>query len=231
LVLFQAILVTRAYRGMGFVARCRKDSVYRPIERKERRFNALKIPKAIEANLPFKSKPKAGPTHASTAGRPSALVVICMVRGCSFSSRGGGPTCSSGEHSLPSRGTPSWRRSYSRLVRWIALLHTSGGHRKGTRFSDAVCVGGGGCVRARQLNTVWHDKQEKRKSAQVERRSEHLKAKAIEENRSAQRRKEMLKKIHREKGQEEKRRERQSARQTGQPEPKRRKQRSDGGSA
>ncbi|KAF9430343.1 Glycoside hydrolase 2 (Mannanase, beta-galactosidase) [Entomortierella beljakovae] len=34
------------------------DSVYRPIERMTRRFNTLKVPKAIRANLPFASKPK-----------------------------------------------------------------------------------------------------------------------------------------------------------------------------
>ncbi|KAF9175672.1 Glycoside hydrolase 2 (Mannanase, beta-galactosidase) [Mortierella sp. AD011] len=34
------------------------DSAYRPIERMTRRFNTLKVPKAIRANLPFASKPK-----------------------------------------------------------------------------------------------------------------------------------------------------------------------------
>ncbi|KAF9319902.1 Glycoside hydrolase 2 (Mannanase, beta-galactosidase) [Podila horticola] len=34
------------------------DSVYRPVERMTRRFNTLKVPKAIRANLPFASKPK-----------------------------------------------------------------------------------------------------------------------------------------------------------------------------
>ncbi|KAI7907171.1 uncharacterized protein BX663DRAFT_495057 [Cokeromyces recurvatus] len=34
------------------------DSIYKPIERKERRFNALKIPKALQAELPFANKPK-----------------------------------------------------------------------------------------------------------------------------------------------------------------------------
>ncbi|KAF9114329.1 Glycoside hydrolase 2 (Mannanase, beta-galactosidase) [Mortierella sp. AM989] len=34
------------------------DSVYRPIERMTRRFNTLKVPKAIRAGLPFASKPK-----------------------------------------------------------------------------------------------------------------------------------------------------------------------------
>ena len=34
------------------------DSEYKPIERHERRFNALKIPRKLQAELPFKSKPK-----------------------------------------------------------------------------------------------------------------------------------------------------------------------------
>lgn len=34
------------------------DSQYRPIERPVRRFNPLKIPKNVQANLPFKDKPK-----------------------------------------------------------------------------------------------------------------------------------------------------------------------------
>ncbi|KAI9254273.1 hypothetical protein BY458DRAFT_579990 [Sporodiniella umbellata] len=34
------------------------DSIYKPIERKERRFNTLKIPKSIQSELPFASKPK-----------------------------------------------------------------------------------------------------------------------------------------------------------------------------
>ena len=34
------------------------DSIYKPIVRKERKFNKLKVPKAIEANLPYASKQK-----------------------------------------------------------------------------------------------------------------------------------------------------------------------------
>ncbi|KAI9015835.1 hypothetical protein CLU79DRAFT_764928 [Phycomyces nitens] len=34
------------------------DSVYKPIERKERRFNTLKVPKSLQSELPFASKPK-----------------------------------------------------------------------------------------------------------------------------------------------------------------------------
>lgn len=35
-----------------------RDSVYRPIERKQRHFNPLSLPKTLVSNLPFKSKPK-----------------------------------------------------------------------------------------------------------------------------------------------------------------------------
>lgn len=35
-----------------------KDSLYKPIERKPRQFNPLQIPKALQAQLPFASKPK-----------------------------------------------------------------------------------------------------------------------------------------------------------------------------
>ncbi|KAE8717907.1 Ribosome bioproteinsis protein BMS1-like protein [Hibiscus syriacus] len=35
-----------------------KDSLYKPIERKPRKFNPLVIPKALQADLPFESKPK-----------------------------------------------------------------------------------------------------------------------------------------------------------------------------
>jgi ribosome biogenesis protein BMS1 len=34
------------------------DSIYKPIERKERKFNKLHVPKSIESALPFASKPK-----------------------------------------------------------------------------------------------------------------------------------------------------------------------------
>ncbi|CDH50760.1 gtp binding protein [Lichtheimia corymbifera JMRC:FSU:9682] len=56
------------WRGMRLTGEVRRelsmhapqniDSVYKPIERKTRRFNTLKIPKALQAELPFSSKPK-----------------------------------------------------------------------------------------------------------------------------------------------------------------------------
>ncbi len=36
----------------------KQDALYKPIERKPRRFNPLIVPKALQAALPFKSKPK-----------------------------------------------------------------------------------------------------------------------------------------------------------------------------
>ncbi len=57
-----------AWQGMRTVAQLRRehslpipvnpDSVYRPIERTARVFNALHVPRALQAALPFKSKPK-----------------------------------------------------------------------------------------------------------------------------------------------------------------------------
>uniref|UniRef100_A0A1D1YB91 Ribosome biogenesis protein BMS1 n=1 Tax=Anthurium amnicola TaxID=1678845 RepID=A0A1D1YB91_9ARAE len=40
-----------------------KDSVYKPIERKSRKFNPLVIPKKLQATLPFASKPKDKPSR------------------------------------------------------------------------------------------------------------------------------------------------------------------------
>ncbi|XP_024157177.1 ribosome biogenesis protein BMS1 homolog isoform X1 [Rosa chinensis] len=61
------------WRGMKTVAELRrernipipvnKDSLYKPIERKQRKFNPLVIPKAVQASLPFKSKPKDTPNR------------------------------------------------------------------------------------------------------------------------------------------------------------------------
>lgn len=58
----------KTWQGMKTVAELRrdnnvpvpvnKDSLYKKIERKQRKFNPLVIPKALQANLPFESKPK-----------------------------------------------------------------------------------------------------------------------------------------------------------------------------
>lgn len=58
----------QTWKGMRTVAELRrehnlpipvnKDSLYKKIERKPRKFNPLVIPKSLQANLPFESKPK-----------------------------------------------------------------------------------------------------------------------------------------------------------------------------
>ncbi|XP_039689953.1 ribosome biogenesis protein BMS1 homolog isoform X3 [Medicago truncatula] len=61
----------QTWKGMRTVAELRrehnlpipvnKDSLYKKIERKPRKFNPLVIPKSLQANLPFESKPKHTP--------------------------------------------------------------------------------------------------------------------------------------------------------------------------
>lgn len=63
----------QGWKGMKTVAELRwennipiphdKDSVYKPIERKPRKFNPLVIPPKLQAALPFASKPKDKPGH------------------------------------------------------------------------------------------------------------------------------------------------------------------------
>ncbi|GMN36245.1 hypothetical protein TIFTF001_005854 [Ficus carica] len=63
----------RTWQGMKTVAELRrehnlpipvnKDSIYKPIERKPRKFNPLVIPKSLQAALPFASKPKDIPSR------------------------------------------------------------------------------------------------------------------------------------------------------------------------
>lgn len=43
-----------------------KDSLYKPITRTQRRFNALRVPAALQAKLPFRSKPKRDSLELST---------------------------------------------------------------------------------------------------------------------------------------------------------------------
>lgn len=45
-------------RALGVAPPREGDSLYRPIERGARRFNPLRVPAALQAELPFKSKPK-----------------------------------------------------------------------------------------------------------------------------------------------------------------------------
>ena len=63
-----ASLLQAEWQGMRTVAQLRRaeglpvpvngDSVYRPVERQPRVFNPLQVPRALQAALPFKSKPK-----------------------------------------------------------------------------------------------------------------------------------------------------------------------------
>ncbi|KAJ8774790.1 hypothetical protein K2173_017236 [Erythroxylum novogranatense] len=63
----------KTWQGMKTVAELRrehnipvplnKDSLYKPIERKPRKFNPLVIPKSLQASLPFASKPKDLPSR------------------------------------------------------------------------------------------------------------------------------------------------------------------------
>ncbi|KAL3506624.1 hypothetical protein ACH5RR_032006 [Cinchona calisaya] len=63
----------QTWQGMKTVAELRrerslpvpvnKDSLYKPIERKQRKFNPLVIPKSLQAALPFASKPKDIPSR------------------------------------------------------------------------------------------------------------------------------------------------------------------------
>ncbi|KAI7850342.1 hypothetical protein BDC45DRAFT_487971 [Circinella umbellata] len=51
-------LTGQVRRELEMRAPQKMDSAYKPIERKNRRFNTLKIPKSLQAELPFASKPK-----------------------------------------------------------------------------------------------------------------------------------------------------------------------------
>ncbi len=53
-----------------------KDSLYRPIERRPRKFNPLRVPKALHKALPFASKPKDDrPRRAPTYETKRAVVM------------------------------------------------------------------------------------------------------------------------------------------------------------
>ena len=56
-----------------------KSSEYRPIERQERKFNALRIPKSIEANLPYKSKPKVRSRVMGGLGAEGACLFLFLA--------------------------------------------------------------------------------------------------------------------------------------------------------
>jgi ribosome biogenesis protein BMS1 len=50
--------VAELRRDMNVPIPTKADSVYRPFERPERKFNPLRVPESLQAKLPFKSKPK-----------------------------------------------------------------------------------------------------------------------------------------------------------------------------
>ena len=55
------------------------DSEYKPIERQERKFNALKVPKHLQAALPFKSKPKLAAKSKRHKGKEGYLKKRAVV--------------------------------------------------------------------------------------------------------------------------------------------------------
>ncbi|KZT28903.1 DUF663-domain-containing protein [Neolentinus lepideus HHB14362 ss-1] len=62
-------------RVQGLHAPINADSTYKPVERPARRFNTLKIPRKLQANLPYASKPKLmKPQHKQTYMQKRAVV-------------------------------------------------------------------------------------------------------------------------------------------------------------
>lgn len=55
------------------------DSEYKPIERQERKFNALKVPKHLQSALPFKSKPKLEAKSKRAKGKEGYLKKRAVV--------------------------------------------------------------------------------------------------------------------------------------------------------
>eukprot|EP00271_Cylindrocystis_brebissonii_P019000 TRINITY_DN5589_c0_g2_i1.p1 TRINITY_DN5589_c0_g2~~TRINITY_DN5589_c0_g2_i1.p1 ORF type:complete len:770 (-),score=259.46 TRINITY_DN5589_c0_g2_i1:710-2980(-) len=63
-------------RDEGLAIPVNKDSLYKPVERRPRSFNTLKIPKALQAALPFKSKPKAAAPRKNPSLEQKRAVVL-----------------------------------------------------------------------------------------------------------------------------------------------------------
>jgi ribosome biogenesis protein BMS1 len=53
-----------------------QDSLYQPIKRKERKFSTLKIPKKLQANLPFANKPKMDTKRSSLKNKRSMSTIV-----------------------------------------------------------------------------------------------------------------------------------------------------------
>ncbi|KAG2495424.1 hypothetical protein HYH03_006371 [Edaphochlamys debaryana] len=63
-------------RALGVGAPRNTDSLYRDIERAPRKFNPLKVPKALQAALPFKTKPKLEPARKRKTLEQKRAVVM-----------------------------------------------------------------------------------------------------------------------------------------------------------
>merc|ERR1711924_554984 len=60
----------------GVGAPVNRDSLYKPVERAERRFNPLKVPKGLQSRLPYKTKPKTeAPLKRKTLEQKRAVVM------------------------------------------------------------------------------------------------------------------------------------------------------------
>jgi len=64
---------------LGAAPRVNADSLYKPIERAPRRFNKLAVPKALQAALPYKSKPKLDAPSAAKKPRKGSLKALRAV--------------------------------------------------------------------------------------------------------------------------------------------------------
>ena len=72
--LMRTVAQLRREKGIG--APVNRDSLYKPVERAERRFNPLKVPKALQARLPYKTKPKSeAPLKRKTLEQKRAVVM------------------------------------------------------------------------------------------------------------------------------------------------------------
>ena len=80
------LLENKEWKGMRLTGQVRyenglltpnnPDSEYKPIVRKEKRFSKLKIPKSLQAQLPFKSKPKL----LKKQSKPSLMTRRAVIR-------------------------------------------------------------------------------------------------------------------------------------------------------
>ncbi|CAN1311882.1 Ribosome biogenesis protein bms1 [Linum perenne] len=68
--------VAQLRRDLNLPVPVNKDSLYKPIERTARKFNPLVIPKSLQKDLPFKSKPKETPRRKQPLLERKRAVVI-----------------------------------------------------------------------------------------------------------------------------------------------------------